>query len=107
LETYLNHFFLQGMKLTPQEGQAISQCFKNRDFSAFMAGGIHAEGKKYQFLREEEGKVVLGKRKDMGAVTLQASKTAIIIGHTAEGCQQGNVNKAVAYIADYLEGSGM
>ena len=32
---------------------------------------------------------------------------AVVIGHTAEGCQQGNVNKAVNVIADYLEGMNM
>jgi profilin len=95
------------MKLSPQEGAAIAACFKSRDFSAFMSNGIRAEGNKYQFLREEDSKVVMAKKKDLGALTLQSTKTAIIIGHTAEGSQQGNVNKAVAYIADYLEGSGM
>jgi profilin len=97
----------KGMKLSPQEGAAIAACFKSRDFSAFMSNGIRAEGNKYQFLREEDSKVVMAKKKDLGALTLQSTKTAIIIGHTAEGSQQGNVNKAVAYIADYLEGSGM
>jgi profilin len=97
----------KGMKLTPQEGQAIANCFKNRDFSSFMSNGIRAENNKYQFLREEDGKTVMAKKKDLGALTLQSTKTAIIIGHTAEGSQQGNVNKAVAYIADYLENSGM
>ena len=38
---------------------------------------------------------------------MQASKTAIVIGHTHEGAQQGNSNKAVAVIADYLESLGM
>lgn len=95
------------MKITPQEGADIAKCFKSKDFSAFMAGGIHAEGKKYNFLRVEDDKIVMGKRKDMGSITLQSTKTAIIIAHTAEGSQQGNVNKAVGYIADYLENSGM
>ena len=72
-----------------------------------MSSGVHAEGEKYQFLREEDGKVVFAKKKDHGAVTLQASKTAIVIGHTAEGCQQGNTNKGVAVIAEYLESLGM
>ena len=72
-----------------------------------MAGGIHAEGTKYQFLRVEDEKLVLGKRKECGAITMQASKTAIVIAHTAEGCQQGNSNKGVAVIADYLESLGM
>ena len=90
-----------------QEGPNIAKCFKSKDFTAFQASGIHAEGTKYQFLREEDKKLVLGKRKDQGAITMQASKTAIVIAHTAEGCQQGNSNKGVAVIADYLESLGM
>ena len=80
---------------------------KSKDFTTFQASGIFAGGVKYQFLREEDGKVVFGKKKDHGAITMQASKTAIVIGHTAEGCQQGNTNKGVAVIADYLESLGM
>ena len=72
-----------------------------------MASGVHAEGTKYQFLREEEGKIVFAKKKDFGAITLQASKTAIVIGHCPEGGQQGNTNKGVAVIAEYLESLGM
>jgi len=89
------------------EGANIAKCFKNKDFSTFMAGGVFLEGVKYNFLREEDGKVVFAKKKDHGALTCQASKTAIVIGHTSEGCQQGNVNKGVAVIADYLESLGM
>ena len=72
-----------------------------------MSGGIHAEGQKYQFLRVEDDKVVLGKKKGLGAITLQASKTAIVIAHTPEGSQQGNCNKGVGVIADYLESMNM
>ena len=72
-----------------------------------MAGGVWAEGVKFQFLREEDGKLVIAKKKDFGAVTLQASKTAIVIGHCPEGGQQGNLNKGVSVIAEYLESLGM
>ena len=72
-----------------------------------MSGGIHSEGMKYQFLRVEEDKLVLGKKKDNGALTMQSSKTAIVIGHTMEGSQQGNTNKGVAVIAEYLESLNM
>ena len=72
-----------------------------------MAGGVHAEATKYQFLREEDGKLVLGKKKGNGAITLQSSKTAIVIAHCPEGCQQGNTNKGVAVIAEYLESMNM
>ena len=89
------------------EGANIAKCFKSKDFTAFQASGIFAEGIKYQFLREEDGKVVFGKKKDHGAITIQASKTAIVIAHTSEGSQHGNSNKGVAVIADYLESLGM
>lgn len=89
------------------EGAKIAKCLKSKDFTAFQASGIWAEGVKYQFLREEDGKLVLGKKKEHGAITIQASKTAIVIAHTSEGCQQGNTNKGVAVIAEYLESLGM
>ena len=72
-----------------------------------MAGGVHLAGIKYQFLREEDQKVVLAKKKEHGSVTLQSSKTAIVIAHCPEGSQQGSCNKAVSVIADYLEGMNM
>ncbi len=72
-----------------------------------MAGGVFLEGIKYQFLRVEDDKLVLAKKKEHGAVTLQSSKTAIVIAHLPEGCQQGNTNKGVAVIAEYLESLGM
>ncbi len=90
-----------------QEGPNIARCFKSKDFTAFMSNGIWMESIKYQFLREEEGKLVLGKKKSHGSITLQASKTAIVIAHCPEGGQQGNTNKGVAVIAEYLEGMNM
>lgn len=72
-----------------------------------MTSGVRCEEKKYQFLREEDKKVMYCKKKGDGAVTMQASKTAIVIAHCPEGGQQGNTNKAVGVIADYLESLGM
>ncbi|KAL9952940.1 hypothetical protein ACROYT_G040272 [Oculina patagonica] len=95
------------LKLQGQEAANIARCFKNKDFTPFMAGGVHVEGETQTFLRELDGKIVLAKKKGYGAVTLQASKTAIVVGHTAEGMQQGNTNKAVGVIAEYLESLGM
>ena len=51
--------------------------------------------------------MAVAKKKDHGALTLQASKTAVVIGHTAEGQQQGMTNKGVAVIAEYLESLNM
>lgn len=95
------------LQLTGSEGPNIAKTFKSKDFTTFQAGGIYAGGIKYQFLRGEEDKLVLGKKKDHGAITMQCSKTAIVIAHTAEGCQQGSTNRGVSVIADYLEGLGM
>nr|P18320.2 RecName: Full=Profilin [Heliocidaris crassispina] len=95
------------LKLEGQEGPNIARCFKSKDFTPFMSSGIVADGTKYQFLREEDGKLVLAKKKGQGALTLQSSKTAIVIGHAPEGGQQGNTNKGVAVIAEYLESLGM
>lgn len=94
------------IQMEGQEGANIARCFKAKDFSTFMSGGVRVGGVNYMFLRED-GNVVFAKKKEHGALTMQASKTAIVIGHTQEGSQQGNVNKGVAVIAEYLESLGM
>lgn len=95
------------LKLQPAEAAAIGKCFKAKDFTSFMASGVYAEGEKYQFLREEDGKMVYAKKKEIGALSIGSSKTAIVVGHTPEGSQQGNTNKGVTVIAEYLESLGM
>ncbi|XP_063710708.1 profilin-like [Symsagittifera roscoffensis] len=95
------------LKLSAEEAAAIGACFSSKNFTSFMSSGVFLEGIKYQFLREEDGKCVFAKKKEHGALTMQASKTAITIAHTGEGKQQGNSNKAVSVIAEYLESMNM
>lgn len=97
---------LRGINLSPAEGSKIAIMMKSGDFSSAQANGITLEGVRYQFLREDS-KVAFAKKTGYGALTIQKSKSAVVIGHTAEGCQQGNTNKAVGVIADYLESVGM
>jgi len=94
------------LKITAAEAKTIGAAMRSQDFTTFQANGIHIAGVKYQFLRGDEN-LALGKKKDNGAITMQASKTAIVIGHMIEGKSQGNVNKGVAVIAEYLESLGM
>lgn len=68
--------------------------------------GVRVGGLKYQFLREMDN-TVFAKKKEHGAVTLQASKTAVIIAHCPEGKQQGTANKAVNDIVEYLVSVGV
>ena len=104
---FLVPYLLKCPQLKDSEGANIGRCFKSKDFTQFMTSGVWAEGIKFQFLREEDKKVVYAKKKGMGAITLQASKTAIVIAHCPEGGQQGNCNKGVGVIADYLESMNM
>lgn len=70
-----------------------------------MQSGVFAESVKYQFLRQD-GKAVYAKKKDHGTLTMQSTGKTIIVAHSAEGCQQGDMNKAVGIVADYLESLG-
>ena len=72
-----------------------------------MTNGICVESYYYIFLRVIDDKLVLAKNGGQGAISMQASKTAIVIAHCPEGSQQGNTNKAVGVIAEYLESLGM
>ena len=64
------------------------------------------EGTSYMFLGED-GNIVNAKHKGSGSLTLQSSKTGIVIGHCPEGGQAGKCNVAVGRIADYLSELGM
>lgn len=88
----------------PPEGQAIAAAMTAEDYTSFQAKGIFFNGEKYQFLRHdpEEG-VVLGKKKDKGAITIHKTNTAIIIAHTAEGKGHGDTNDGVSKIVKYLK----
>ena len=72
-----------------------------------MTTGVYIEGNYHIFLREDDGKTVMARKGGDGGVTLQSSKTAIVIAHCPQGGQHGNTNKGVAVIAEYLESLGM
>ena len=95
------------LKLSLNEGAKIAQCFKSKDFTAFQLDGVYAEGERYQYLREVDEKIVYAKKKGSGALSIQASKTALVIAHCPEGGQQGSTNKGVAVVAEYLESLNM
>lgn len=95
------------LQLQANEAINIARCFKSKDFTLFMSSGVHAEGTGYQFLRVLDDKLVLAKKKESGALCIQATTTAVVIGHCPEGGQQGNTNKAVGIIGDYLESLNM
>ena len=97
----------QSLKVSLPEAKTLGDIMKKKEFGPFQASGIVVVGIKYQYLREMDGTIVLGKKKDHGAITLQSSKTAVVIGITKEGGQQGDVNKGIAVIAEYLESLGM
>lgn len=96
----------KGMSIGAAEAKSLADAIKSKNFSGMQAGGLILEGVKYQFLREEDGKIVQAKKKDHGAVSCAASKQAIVIAHTAEGQQAGLSTKAAVSIAEYLEGMG-
>lgn len=91
------------VKLTADEAAKIAQAFNTKDFSSFQANGVMIEGQKYQFLSQQDNKIMYAKKKDFGSVTFQCSKQAIVVGHTPEGKAQGSAAVAVSAIAEYLE----
>lgn len=94
-------------KLQRNEAEGIATCFKSKDFTWFMQQGVYAEGQYYTFLRELDSNTVFAKCKSHGSVTLQSSKSAVVIAHCPDDRQQGNCNKAVGVIANYLESMNM
>jgi len=94
--------------ITEQECKTIGQAMASKSMEVFQTSGVKIAGVKYQFLRgEDDGKIVYAKKKGEGAITMQSTKTAVVIAHVEEGKQQGAVNKGVAIIAEYLESLNM
>jgi len=95
------------LSMSNEEMVTIAKVMSSNDMASFFMSGITAGGVTYQFLRENEGKVVHGKRKDNGGITLEKTGTGIVIGHTKEGGVQGNTIGAVNKMAAYIESVGM
>ena len=95
------------LAMSYEERADIARVFKSKNFMPFMMSGVVAAGVNYQFLRVEYDKNVYAKKNGEGAINMQASKTAIVIGHCPEGREPGNNNHAVHVIAEYLESLGM
>ena len=91
------------LNISKYEAQTIAECFRSKDFSPVMIAGIHVDDIYYIFIKEENGRIAYARTKLRG-ITMQATKSAVIVAHTPEGSQQGNTNVAVAEIAEYLEG---
>ena len=91
------------MQLQGQEGADIVRCFISKDFTTFKTNGVIVEGNKYLFLKEEDKKIVYARRG--GAITMQVSKTAVVIAHSDS--QHGYCNKGVWDIAEYLDSMDM
>lgn len=96
------------LKITALETVTLAQTMKVHTVSTFASAGIYIAGTKYFFLRElSDGKMILGKLRNHGSITMMKTATAIIIAHTSEGQQQGYTNVAVTNIGDYLESLNM
>ena len=67
------------LRLTPEEGMIIAECFRKKDFTGFSTD-IRVENEGYIFLRDIDNKMVLARR-----ITMQASKSAVVIARTREG----------------------
>jgi len=94
------------LRITPVEAKRIADVIRTGNDGEFSTKGIVAGSVKYQFLRSDEGTTYYAKKKDHGCLTLQKTKSAVVIAHTCEGSQVGDVNQGVAKICDYLEGNG-
>jgi len=99
-----------GLNIKDAEAQEIARCFKKNDFSSMEQKGIMLENEKFQYLRRDDDQgfpVILGKKKGLGAISVEASKTAIVIAKGPEGGQQGSLNTGVSRIVHYLAQNGL
>jgi len=96
------------LQISDAEAAAIANGFLVDLEASFSNAGVTLGGKKFMYLRADpDDKLVLAKLKDNGALSIQAANTCIIVAHTAEGKSQGNTNKGLLTIIDYLKSMNM
>jgi len=97
------------LAVTAQEASVLAEALKTRNTlviqKQFQTGGINIAGQRYMFVRDlyEDGRVILGKKANEGAVTLQVTNLAVVIALTPNGKEQRAATNAVNTIADYLQ----
>ena len=63
----------QALKLNPEEMSTL--CSNLNNLSYFQQHGVLIDSVKYQYLRGEPGGQILGKKKGLGGITVQPSKS--------------------------------
>ena len=96
---------LNSLNISPTEAATIATAFSNKAYDAeFRSNGVTVDGVTYKYLKhDEDEQQVMAKKKECGAITMQASKTAVVIGHTFEGAKQEFTNIGVDSAADFLK----
>lgn len=94
------------LQLSQNEARNIAKCFESKNFSQFIESGVVAEGFKYVFFKREEDEIMYAVNRGHGRLTLQSSKTAIVIAHTPETFTW-ITNTAVNDVARHLESMNM
>ena len=103
----LSHKNISTLKPSKDECANIAKNIKAGEQGHSFHNGIFVAATKYQFLRfDGDTKLVLGKKQRSGAITLQASKKAIVVAHCTEGGQHGQCNNGVAKVIEYLKAAG-
>ena len=98
-KTWTSHSHPCSLKLSPSEAQTIADGMKTNNTKLFD-GGVVIESMTYQFLKND-GNAITSK-KGLRFLTMQRSLLAVVIGLGSEGGEQGYINKAVSFVADYL-----
>lgn len=95
-----------GLQLSQNEARNIAKCFESKNFSQFFESGVVAEGFKYVFFKREEDEIMYAVNRGHGRLTLQSSKTVIVIAHTPETFTS-IANTAVHDLAKHFESLNM
>ena len=77
---------------------------RSKDFTSFQSVGVTVDDTDYLLIRAEDN--ISYARCGAGSVSIQCTKQTVIIAHSPHGKQQGNMNKALGKLAQYLESMG-
>jgi len=91
-------------EFTDAEFEALVAGFE--DSTPLMGSGIKCAGTKYMFI-VSDNQNIRGRLGGDGGITAHKTNQAVLVGIYKEPAQSGDVEVAVAKVADYLRDSGM
>ena len=88
-----NH--VAALPITADEARALAEAFRRRDHARFHHPGLRVAGRRFVFLREENGGSLILAGRDGYGLCVEETSAGLVLVQSAPGMDQGSANVAL------------